>query len=247
MRAERRGHVARGLDRETALLRERKEGLGRFFRDEGQVDGLLDKGSLVGAAEHEQRFGKADRARVHGVQAIDELAVVAARIAARHIEQRLRDRERRAQLMRRVRGEPLLLGDVRFESREHRVERVRELAELIVPALQSDAVRERSLRSHARRLGDARQRREHVAREEPAAEQAEHEQERHDDGCDRRKVAQQIGMAAHEEEHTRMHATGQREVPGDEQDGAGEHQEAGVAERQPQANAQARRPMPSMR
>ena len=104
---------------------------------EGQVDVLAGEGPLVGAAEQEQRFGEVDRSGVDGVEAVDELAVVAARILAGHVEQRLRDRQRGAQLVGGVGGESLLFGDLRFEPREHGVEGVGELAELVVAALGS--------------------------------------------------------------------------------------------------------------
>ena len=55
-------------------------------------------------------------------------------IVAGHLEKRLRDRQRGAQLVGGVGGESLLLGDVRFEPREHGVEGVGELAELVVAA-----------------------------------------------------------------------------------------------------------------
>ena len=93
-----------------------------------------DEGALVGAAEQEQCFGEVDRAGVDGVEAIDELAVVAVRIVAGHLEQRLRDRQRGAQLVGGVGGESLLFGDLCLEPREHGVEGVGELAELVVAA-----------------------------------------------------------------------------------------------------------------
>ena len=38
VRADGRGHLARGLDRDAALLCEGEKRLGGFFRDQGQVD-----------------------------------------------------------------------------------------------------------------------------------------------------------------------------------------------------------------
>ncbi len=136
--------VAGGLDGDAALLCEGEERFGGFFRDEGQVDVLSGEGPLVGAAEQEQRFGEVDRSGVDGVEAVDELAVVAVRIVAGDVEKRLRDRQRGAQLVGGVGGESLLFGDVRFEPREHGVEGVGELAELVAAALQLDPVGERS-------------------------------------------------------------------------------------------------------
>ena len=154
VRTEGAGDVAGCLDRDAALLGERKEGLGGLFREEGQVDVLSGEGPLVGAAEQEQRLGEVDRAGVDHAEAFDEFAVVSVRVLACDLEQGLRDRERGAQLVRRVGGEPPLFGDVGFEPREHRVEAVGELAELVVPALQLDAVRERPVRSPARGIRD---------------------------------------------------------------------------------------------
>ena len=98
---------------------------------EGQVDVFAGEGSLVGAAEQEQCFGEFDRSGVDGAEAIVELAAVAVGIVVGDIEKGLRDRQRGAQLVGGVGCEPLLLGDVRFEPREHGVEGVGEFAELI--------------------------------------------------------------------------------------------------------------------
>ena len=92
---------------------------------------LSREGPLLGAGEQEQRFSEVDRSGVDGVEAVDELAVVAVRIIAGHVEKRLRDRQRGAQLVGGVGCESLLFGDVCLEPREHGVERVGELAELI--------------------------------------------------------------------------------------------------------------------
>ena len=115
----------------TVLLREREERLGGFLRDEGQVDVVADDGPPVGAAEQEQCFGEVDRPRVDGLKPIEELVGVAARIAARHLEQGPRDRERRAQFVRSVGGEPLLAGDVRLQPREEVVDGIGEILQLV--------------------------------------------------------------------------------------------------------------------
>src|SRR4051794_37266417 len=78
---------------------EGEERFGGFLRDEGQVDMFSGKRSLVGAAEQEQCFGQVDRSGVDGVEAVDELAVVVVRIVPGHVEQRLRDCQRGAQLV----------------------------------------------------------------------------------------------------------------------------------------------------
>ena len=175
--------VAGGLDGGAAFFGEGEERLGGLFGDERQVDGFADERPLVGAAEHEQRFGEVDRSGVDGVQALDELAVVAVRILAGHVEQRLRDRQRSAQLVGGVGGEPLLLGDVCLEPREHGVERVGELAELVATARQPDPVRQRSGRGDAGGVGDRVQGSEHPAGEKPPPDETEHQQERQRHDC----------------------------------------------------------------
>ncbi len=135
MRADRGGRLAGGLDGEAAFLCEREERLGRLLREQRQVDLLPGEGLLVGAAEQQQRLGQVDRPRVDGVEAVDELVGVAVRVVAGDVEQRLRDRQRGAQLVGGVGRESLLFGDVGVEPREHRVEGIGELAELVVAAL----------------------------------------------------------------------------------------------------------------
>jgi hypothetical protein len=96
------------------LLCEREERFGGFFRDERQVDVVSGEGSLIGAAEQEQGFGEVDRPGVDDVEAFDELARVTVRIVSGDVEKRLRDRQRGAQLVGGIRGEPPLLGDMGF-------------------------------------------------------------------------------------------------------------------------------------
>ena len=71
-----------------------------------------------------------------------ELAGVAVQIVAGYVEKCLRDRQRSAQFVGGVGCESLLFGDVRFEPREHGVEAVGELAELVLTAVQLDPVGE---------------------------------------------------------------------------------------------------------
>ena len=178
------------------FLCEGEERFGGFLRDEGQVDVFSGEGPLVGAAEQEQCFGEVDRPGVDGVEAVDELAVVAVRILAGHVEQRLRDRQRGAQFVGGVGGEPLLFGDVRFEAREHGVEGVGEFAELVAAALAAGcggrAIRSRPVRvaSVMRASGASIW----PARSHPPT-QAEHQQERQHDGRLRSESAQEVGAA----------------------------------------------------
>ncbi len=71
--------------------------------------------------------------------------------------------------------EPPLLGDVRFEAREHGVEGVGQLAELVLAAFQLDPVGERPARGQAGGVGDVGQWGEHSAGEQPPSQQAEHQ------------------------------------------------------------------------
>jgi hypothetical protein len=255
-RAADRGHVAGSFDGDALLFREREERFGGFFRDEGQVDVFSGEGPLIGAAEQEQGFREVDRPGVDGVEAIDEFVDVTIWIVAGHVEQGPRDRQRRAQFVGGVGGEPLLLGDVRFESRQHGVERVGKFPELVFAPVQLDPVGKESVCGHARGVRDARQRREHAAGENPSSQEAERQQERQHDGRGRRVRApenpQRRQNVAPNDESVGRQAAGvdnravgripQEEHPdGGEQQGAGEHEEAGVAEGEPEANAQPRR------
>ena len=197
VRAEGRGDVTGRPDGDAMLLGEGKERLGRLLRDRRQVDRLAGERPLVGAAEQEQRLGEVDRPGVHGVQTLDQLVRVALRVVAGDVEQRLGDRQRGAQLVRRVGGEAPLLGDVRLELGEHGVEGVGELPELVAPALQADPVGQRPARGQPGRLGDAGQRGKHAARQEPSAHQPEHQQERQHRGGPRRERPLQVRAVGH--------------------------------------------------
>ena len=110
---------------------EGEERFGGFFGHEGQVDVFSGEGSLVGAAEQEQCFGEVDRSGVDLVEAVNELAVVAVRIVAGHVEKGLGDRQRGAQLVGGVGRESLLFGDVCLEPREEAVDGVGEILQLV--------------------------------------------------------------------------------------------------------------------
>ena len=127
------------------------------------------------------------------MEAVDEFAVVAVRIVAGHVEKCLRDRQRGAQFVGGVGCESLLFGDVCFEPREHGVEGVGELAELVVAARQPDPVGERSGRGRAGGVGDAGQRGEHPAGENPPAHETEHQQERQHAAALGAKRVQEVG------------------------------------------------------
>ena len=101
---------------------------------------LSGEGPLVGAAEQKQCVSEVDRSGVDGVEALDELAAVAVRVVAGHVEERLRDRQRGAQLVRRVGGEPPLLGYVRLEPCEQAVDRVGEILQLVARSGEREAL-----------------------------------------------------------------------------------------------------------
>ena len=142
---ERRGadglcRLAGDVERDPALFGEGKQRFGGFFGDEGEVDGLAGEGPAVAAAEQQEGLGEVDRPRVDSVEAFDEFALVPRGVVAGDVEECLRDRQRGAQFVGGVRGEPLLFGDVGFELFEHGVEHVGEFAELVLGAFHADPV-----------------------------------------------------------------------------------------------------------
>ena len=109
--------------------------------------------------------------------------------------------------MRGVRRESLLFRNVRFQPREHRVEAVSELAELVVVTVQLDSMGQRTGRGQAGGVRNAAQRSKHAAGEQPASEQAEEQQERHHAGRERGEVTQEVGVTADHEDHTGVDAS----------------------------------------
>ena len=199
------------------------------------------EGALVGAAEQEQCFGELDRSGVDEVEAFDELAGVAVRIVAGDLEQCLRDRQRGAQFVGGVGCESLLFRDVCFEPREHGVEGVGELAELVRAAFQLDPVGERSARGQACGICDASQGREHAAGKNPPSHETEHQQERQRRGCLRNEGALEVGAVGYEDPGGVDHVgyvTQQEHPDRREQQGTGNHEEPGVAQGQLEPNAQ---------
>ena len=222
---------------------QREERLGGFLRDEGQVDQVSGEGPLVGPAEQEQCFREVDRPGVDGVEAVDELAGIGVRIVAGHVEQGLRDGKWGAQLVGGVGRESLLFGEARFEPGEHGVEAVGELAELVVAAFELDAVGERSGRGHAGGVGDARQRGEHAAGEDPASAETERQQERQRPGGLRDEGFRRSERSARPSRGGDDHVgdVAQQEHPHRrEQHDAASMRNAGVAEGELEANAQTR-------
>ena len=199
---------------------------------------------LVGAAEQEQCFGEVDRSGVDGVEAVDELAGVAVRIVAGHVEKCLRDRQRGAQFVGGVGCESLLLGDVCFEPREHGVEGVGEFAELVPdgpPARirwESDPLAAMRVASVMRVRGASMR----PARSHPPS-RPNTSRNAITMAAVGAKSRRRSAWLRTTEDHTRVHTTRKGEVPGGEQHGTCEHEEAGVAEGEFEANAQTRGPI----
>ena len=137
--------------------------------------------------------------------------------------------------------ESLLFGDVCFEPREHGVEGVGELAELVLTSFQLDPMGERSACRPACGVGDAGQGVEHAAGENPPSHEPEYQQERQHFGYARSESAQEVGPVGNEPVGcTRADGyVSQEEDPHNgEQHGACEHEKPGVAEGELEANAQ---------
>ena len=109
---------------------------------------------------------------------------------------------------------------------------------------QPDSVGERSGRGHARGVGDAGQRGEHLAGEKPPADQTEREQERQHDGRLRNEASrrsERSGTRGPGRSYQDVGHIAQQEHPHDgEQQRTGEHDQTGVAEGELEADAQAR-------
>ena len=132
---------------------------------QGQVDVLSHERPPVGAAEQEQRLGQVDGSRVDRAEAVEELVAIAVGIAAGHVEKRLCERERSAQLVGGVGCESLLFDDVCLESREEAVDGVGEIPQLVVRPREGEALAEVVLGDLARGRGHHPQRSQHPARD----------------------------------------------------------------------------------
>jgi D-specific alpha-keto acid dehydrogenase len=102
------------------------------------LDELLERSDFVTlhASLNADTHHILDRSGVDRSQAFVQYAGVAVAVAvvAGDLEQCLRDRQRGAQFVGGVGGEPLLFGDLRFEPGQHRVDAVGQFAELIAAA-----------------------------------------------------------------------------------------------------------------
>lgn len=87
-------------------------------------------------------LGQLDGSCVHVHQPVKQRIDVAVRVSASNLELSAHDRQQGAQFVRGIRRELLLFGHVGLESVEHHVEDIRQVAELIGPALQRGALRQ---------------------------------------------------------------------------------------------------------
>ena len=94
-------------------------------------------------------------ARLITAAAVARLSSVASGVGEREVEVRLDDRERRAQLVRRVGDEAPLRRERRGRAGEHRVERVGEPLQLVVGPVERDPARQLARLDLARHLRDA--------------------------------------------------------------------------------------------
>ena len=175
-------------------------------------------------------------------------SAAAARIVAGDVEQGLRDRQRRAQFVGGVGGEPLLFGDVGLEPCEHRVEGVGELAELVVggPAagFGARAIRSRRMRvASVMRVSGAsiRPASSHPPTRPNTSRNASTAAALGAKTCRRldRTGKTLAGGAGVTQDRPIGDVTQQEHPDRRQQQAAGEHEEAGVAEGELEANAQA--------
>jgi hypothetical protein len=90
-------------------------------------------------------------------------------VAQAHVQRRAHDRQRRAQLVRGVGGEAPLAGERPVQPLQHAVEGVGELLELVLRAVQADALLEGVGGAALGGGGDGRQRPQHPPGHQPAA------------------------------------------------------------------------------
>ena len=126
---------SRGVEGESVVICGRRGGGG----DRGEVDGLMAVEAALAAGEREQRFDQALLLLADGEQLLAGVPVgldAGVGIAERELEQGALERERGAQLVRRVGDELSLRVEGRFEAAEQSVEGGAELLELVVGAFE---------------------------------------------------------------------------------------------------------------
>ena len=129
------------------------------------------------------------------LEAVDEFAVVAVRIVAGDVEERLRDRQRGAQLVGGVGCEPLLFGDVCLEPREEAVDGVGEILQLVAGPREREALVQVALGDLPRGRRHRAQRAQDPARDQPAERDRDHGHDRQrDPGLDE-PLVETVGVA----------------------------------------------------
>ena len=168
-----------GLERHGAGGCRRRELLARVLEQCPERNGLAAGCGRVEAGQREQIVGQprhpVDRALDHrrrrGSALVGRLGV-----GEGEVEIGLDDRERRPQLVRGVGDEAPLRREGEVESRQHRVERVREPLQLVVGPVELDPPRQLARLDLARHACDVRDRREHPPGDHPADSEAGHEE-----------------------------------------------------------------------
>ena len=118
------------------------------------------------------------RSLVAPMRSSSGVGIASGRVGLRDLDHGADDRVRRAQLVRGVRREATLLLEGALHAGEHRVERVGEVGELVPRPGEGDAVVEGTGRGPAGGVGDAIEGPQHDAREHPAADESEDDQQR---------------------------------------------------------------------
>ena len=151
---------------------------------------------MVGAAEQEQGFGEVDRSGVDGVEVLDKFAVDAVRIVAGNVEQRLRERQRGAQLVGGVGCESLLFGDVCLEPREEAVDGVGEILQFVAGSAECETLVQVALGDLPGGRRHRPQRAQDPARDQPAERDRDHGHDRQRDPGSDEQLVEIVGVTA---------------------------------------------------
>jgi len=166
-------------------------GLDRVAHHDGR--GQQRQPPLVDVRQHEQVVGRAAEPADLLAQALEHLARRGRQcvVAEADVELGAHDGQRRAQLVRRVGHQLVLLGDPLLEAVEHRVERDREVADLVARARHRDALVEPVDPDPVGLRGHPLHRHQRLARQPPADEggadqrRRPGQQQQHQDAPDR--------------------------------------------------------------
>ena len=147
-----------------------------------------------------------------------------------------------------VGGESLLFGHECFQPVQHGVEGISEVAELVTPTWQGYPVGEGAGPHRAGGVSDAGERGEHPAGQQPTSQNPEDQQEYPQDDRGRSEIAQEAAAVRRYEDRGAMdqdrltprHVSQEERPHRPEQQAAGDHEEAGVAEGEFEANTPAR-------